>query len=197
MSVLLDKLISELQCMPGIGPKSAQRIALNFLERNRTNGLHLAETLATALKNIGHCTKCRNFTESNLCEICSDPKRDTQRICVVESPGDVASIEHTHAYNGLYFVLMGHLSPLDGIGPNELGLTLLENKIIENSLSEIILAISASIEGEATAHYIANIAKEHNLEITKLARGVPLGGELEYIDSGTLAHALSKRQKAD
>lgn len=194
-SPLLDELIRELQVLPGIGPKSAQRMAFFLLERERPRGQRLAKVLERAMSEIGHCSHCRTFTEQDLCEICANPKRAAVRqLCVVETPADLAALEQTHLYSGRYFVLMGHLSPLDGIGPVELGLDRLAQRLDEEPLEELILATNPTIEGEATAFYIANLARERGIKVTRIAHGVPVGGELELVDGTTLSHSLSGRR---
>jgi len=194
-SPLLDELIRELQVLPGVGPKSAQRMAFHLLERDRPRGLRLSQTLSRALTEIGHCSQCRTFTENERCDICANPKRAAVRqLCVVETPADVAAIEQTHQYSGRYFVLMGHLSPLDGIGPEELGLSQLEAQLQSGAFDELILATNPTIEGDATAFYIASLAKRHAVQVTRIAHGVPVGGELELVDGTTLSHSLSGRR---
>jgi len=195
MSPLLEQLIDALKCLPGVGPKSAQRMAFYLLERDRTGASHLSRTIDEAVANIGHCQSCRTLSETELCNICSHAGRDNSKLCVVESPVDVMAIEHIAEYRGKYFVLMGHLSPLDGIGPAELGLELLEKRLASDEIKELILATNPTVEGETTAHYISEMAAEYQVTATRIAHGVPLGGELEYIDAGTLAHAFSGRQK--
>jgi recombination protein RecR len=195
MSPLLQQLIDALKCLPGVGPKSAQRMAFHLLERDRTGAKNLANALIEAVENIGHCQSCRTLSETDTCSICESTSRDNGVLCVVETPADVLAIEHTAEYRGKYFVLMGHLSPLDGIGPDELGLDLLEQKLATGDITELILATNPTVEGETTAHYISEMAAEHKVEATRIAHGVPLGGELEYIDAGTLAHAFSGRQR--
>ncbi len=195
MSPLLQQLIEALKCLPGVGPKSAQRMAFHLLERDRQGAKDLAGALVEAVEHIGHCSSCRTLSENALCDICASPSRDTSVLCVVETPADVLAIEHTAEYRGKYFVLMGHLSPLDGIGPEELGLDLLEQKLAGGEIRELILATNPTVEGETTAHYISEMAADHSVEATRIAHGVPLGGELEYIDAGTLAHAFSGRQR--
>ncbi len=195
MSPLLQQLIDALKCLPGVGPKSAQRMAFHLLERDRQGAKNLASALIEAVENIGHCKSCRTLSEMDVCSICESTSRDSTVLCVVETPADVLAIEHIAEYRGKYFVLMGHLSPLDGIGPEELGLELLEQKLATGDIKELILATNPTVEGETTAHYISEIAAEHNVEATRIAHGVPLGGELEYIDAGTLAHAFSGRQR--
>jgi len=190
----IDQLIEALRCLPGVGPKSAQRIAFYLLERDREGGSTLAEALHTAMQQVVHCQQCRNFCETELCHFCSDNKRDTELLCIVETPADVLAIEQTHHFKGRYFVLMGHLSPLDGIGPQELGIDLLKTRLEENTFKEVILATNPTVEGEATAHYIGQLVKKQGIKVSRIAHGVPLGGELEYIDGGTLAHAFNGRQ---
>ena len=192
---LIEELIESLRCLPGVGPRSSQRMAYQLLERNRDGGHRLAAALSTAMDNVKHCNLCRTFTEDDRCNICNHQSRDQGKICVVESPSDVLAIENTASYKGLYFVLMGHLSPLDGIGPTELGLEDLEGRIKAENFKELILATNPTVEGEATAHYIYDLCRESNTEVTRIAHGVPLGGELEYVDGGTLAHSLSGRQR--
>jgi len=195
MSPLLQQLIDALKCLPGVGPKSAQRMAFHLLERDRQGAKNLASALIEAVENIGHCNSCRTLSEADVCSICESTSRDNSVLCVVETPADVLAIEHIAEYRGKYFVLMGHLSPLDGIGPDELGLDLLEQKLATGDIKELILATNPTVEGETTAHYISEMAAEHHVEATRIAHGVPLGGELEYIDAGTLAHAFSGRQR--
>ncbi len=191
---LIDALIDALKCLPGVGPKSAQRMTYYLLERDRDGARRLASVLAEAADKVGHCASCRVLTEHEICAICEDQGRDRSLLCVVEMPTDVAVIEQSGIYRGLYFVLMGHLSPLDGIGPGDIGLDLLSNRMAEGELNEVILATNSTVEGEATAHYIAELARSHKLFASRIARGVPMGGELEYVDGGTLSHALAGRQ---
>ena len=193
--MLLDQLIEAFRCLPGVGTKSAQRMAYFLLERDRAGGRHLATTLAEAMENIGHCSKCRTLTEQEICGLCANPSRDDETLCVVESPADVRVMEQAIDYRGRYFVLGGHLSPLDGIGPAEIGLDLLEQRLQEGEVKEIVLATNPTIEGEATAHYIAEMAASKGIKATRIAHGVPLGGELEFIDGGTLAHAFAGRRE--
>ena len=193
-SPLLQRLVDALRCLPGVGPKSAQRMAFQLLERNRPGALALAEALQAAADGIGHCERCRMLTEGRLCDICTNAKRDATLVCVVETPADVQAIENATGFRGQYFVLMGHLSPLDGIGPDELGLPLLEKRLDEGGVGELILATNPTVEGEATAHYLAQLAQRRGIRATRIAHGVPIGGELEYIDGGTLSHAFSGRQ---
>jgi recombination protein RecR len=191
----LARLIDSLRCLPGVGPKSAQRMAFHLLERDRDRGSALAHSLAEAIAAIGHCRRCRMLTESELCSICSSAQRDTAQLCVVESPADVVAIEQSGGFRGRYFVLMGHLSPLDGIGPAELGLEEFERLLGDGEVREVILATNPTVEGEATAHYLAEIALKAGLKASRIAHGVPVGGELEYVDGGTLAHALAGRTR--
>jgi len=194
-SPLFNRLLEALRCLPGVGPKSAQRMALHLLERNREGGRKLAETLQEALAAIGHCRRCRNLSETECCTLCANPHRDHSLLCVVETPADVLAVEQATGFRGLYFVLMGHLSPLDGIGPVEIGLDQLEARLHEGEVKEVILATNPTVEGGATAHYIAELAREHGIRATRIAHGVPLGGELEYIDGGTLSHAFAGRRE--
>ena len=196
-SPLLNELIEALRCLPGVGGKSAQRMAFHLLERERERGLKLATVLQQAMQKIGHCTRCRNFSESSVCAICANTSRDRHVLCVVESPVDLAAIEQATGYRGQYFVLMGRLSPLDGLGPEELGLGLLSERLAEGDVEELILATNPTVEGEATAHYLAQLARAAGIRPTRLAHGVPLGGELEYVDRGTLAHAFGSRKSLD
>jgi len=191
---LLDSLIESLKCLPGVGPKSAQRMAFHLLQRDRDGAKNLANNLHKAVKEIGHCNNCRIFTEHELCFICTDRSRLSSQICIVESPTDVFTIEKSTDYKGQYFVLMGHLSPLDGIGPKELGLEALEKRLSELEVTELILATNSTVEGEVTAHVISELAKKHNISTTRLAQGVPVGGELEYVDQNTIAQAFSNRR---
>lgn len=192
-SPLIDQLINALRCLPGVGPKSAQRMAFHLLERNRGGGQALATVLSEALVQVGHCKRCRTFSETELCRLCSDEKRDNHLLCIVETPADVIAIEQSGAYRGYYFVLLGHLSPLDGIGPNELGIDHLIEQLQLHEVREVILATNSTVEGEATAHYLAELVKQKNINATRIAHGIPLGGELEYIDGNTLARALQSR----
>jgi recombination protein RecR len=191
---LLKDLIDALRCLPGVGPKSAQRMAFHLLERDRDGGRHLSQVMAAAMERITRCRRCRTLSEHEVCELCANPNRDPALLCVVEHPSEVVAIEQATDYRGLYFVLGGRLSPLDGIGPDELGLDLLEERLAEGTVSELILAISPTVEGAATSQYIADIAAQHGVRATRIAHGVPLGGELEYVDGGTLAHAFAGRQ---
>ena len=193
-SPLLVQLIDALRCMPGVGRKSAQRIAFQLLERDREGATSLSKALAEAVAGIGHCSRCRMFTEHELCSICSASGRDDTQLCVVETPADVMAVEDATGFRGLYFVLMGHLSPLDGIGPEELGLGALEERLKEGVVTEMIIATNPTVEGDATAHYLADMAGRNNVQASRIAHGVPLGGELEYVDGGTLSHAFYGRR---
>lgn len=194
-SPAIEGLKEALRRLPGIGPKSAQRMAFHLLARDRDGARRIAEALRTALERVGHCKRCNDFSEDELCPLCASPRRDRTLLCVVESPADLASIEQSGAFNGLYFVLMGRLSPLDGIGPDELGLHRLETLLDEGQVKEVILATNLTVEGEATAHYIGELARARGIRATRIAYGVPVGGELEYTDRGTLARALSGRRE--
>lgn len=191
---LLGRLIEALRCLPGVGPKTAQRMALHLLERDREGGVQLSVILAEAMRDIGRCQQCRDLTEHELCAICANPRRDRSQLCVAESPVDVLSIEQATAYQGLYFVLLGRLSPLDGIGPTELGLDVLERRLEQDPPNEMIIATNPTVEGEATAYYLHQMAERRGIRVSRIAHGVPLGGELEYIDQSTLAHAFGSRQ---
>lgn len=195
-SRLLEELIAALRCLPGVGMRSAQRMAHHLLERNREGGRRLAQRLAEAMDGIGNCARCRNFSDTEVCALCSRSERDASLLCVVEMPADQAAIEQATGFRGLYFVLLGRLSPLDGLGPRELGLDLLAERLAEGQVQELIIATNPTVEGEATAHYLAQLARQHGVRASRLAHGVPLGGELEYIDRGTLAHAFGARQDA-
>ncbi len=190
---LLEQLIDSLRCLPGVGPKSAQRMAYQLLQRNREGGLRLSDMLRFAMERIGHCQKCRNFTEADICRVCADTSREQTKLCIVESPPDMAALEKATDYRGMYFVLHGKLSPLDGIGPEQLGLEALCERFDSGVITEIILATNSTVEGEATAHYIGELARTRNLSVMRIAHGVPLGGELEYVDGGTLSHAFAGR----
>jgi recombination protein RecR len=194
-SPLLQKLIDALRYLPGVGPKSAQRMAFHLLERNREGALALSVALQAAAQGIRHCERCRMFTDEKLCDICANARRDAALVCVVETPADVHAIENATGFRGQYFVLMGHLSPLDGIGPEELGLGQLQKRLDEGGVTELILATNPTVEGEATAHYLAELAQRRGIRATRIAHGVPIGGELEFIDGGTLSHAFSGRQE--
>ncbi len=183
--------------MPGVGQKSAQRIAFHLLERDRDGANGLSAALSEAVAGIGHCSRCRMFTEHELCSLCSASGRDSTQLCVVESPADVMALEDATGFRGLYFVLMGHLSPLDGIGPDELGLSKLEEWLAEGEVKELIIATNPTVEGDATAHYLADLASRNEVVASRIAHGVPLGGELEYVDGGTLSHAFYGRRAVD
>ncbi|MEJ2687202.1 MAG: recombination mediator RecR [Gammaproteobacteria bacterium] len=193
--VRIERLMEALRCLPGVGPKSAQRMTYHLLERDREGGRRLADALVDAMEHVGHCRQCRTFSEEDLCPLCANERRDRSVLCVVESPADVLAIEQATGFGGLYFVLMGHLSPLDGIGPDELGLDVLTARLDGGEVKEIILATNPTVEGEATAHYIGEMARERGIRATRLAHGVPLGGELEYVDGGTLSHAFIGRRE--
>jgi len=189
----LLRLIEALRCLPGVGPKSAQRMAFHLLEKDRDGAAVLADSLRQAIGGIGRCQRCRMFAQAQMCPICASSSRDATTLCIVESPADVAAIEQSGSYRGTYFVLMGHLSPLDGIGPDELGFVQLEALFAQGEIQEAILATNATVEGDATAHVIAELALRHKVKPSRIAHGVPVGGELEYVDGGTLAHALAGR----
>lgn len=189
----LQALLGALRCLPGVGPKSAQRIAFHLLDKDRDGAALLVEALQSALDGVGNCERCRMFAEDPLCPFCADAKRDAATVCVVETPADVAAIEESGGYRGLYFVLMGRLSPLDGIGPDQLGIDLLDGRLGSDTINELILATSATVEGEATAAYVASIAVRRGIAATRIAHGVPMGGELEFVDSNTLSLAISAR----
>ena len=194
-SPVVDELIQSLRCLPGVGPKSAQLMALYLLERNRTGAKRLSETIGTALQRVGNCQQCRVLTEETLCSLCSNPARDRRLLCIVGAPADLMAIEQTGSYRGLYFVLGGHLSPIDGIGPQEIGIDALMLLLGEHPVEEIILANNPTVEGEATAYYIAGLLKDIPVLISRIAHGVPVGGELEFVDGGTLSHAFNGRQQ--
>jgi recombination protein RecR len=190
----LARLIEALRALPGVGPKSAQRMAFHLLQEGRPGAQVLAEALVGALGSVSRCRRCRMLTEGELCAICSAPQRDATLLCAVESPADVVAIETSGSYRGRYFVLMGHLSPLDGIGPEQLGVRELDGLLAEGGIRELILATNSTVEGEATAHYLGELAVRRGIRASRIAHGVPMGGELEYVDGGTLAHALAGRQ---
>jgi len=193
MEPLLDQLIEALRCLPGVGPKSAQRMALQLLERDREGGKRLSEVLEKSMELIGRCTICRNLTEQEVCQICANDQRDKSQLCIVESPSDVIAIEQATGYRGRYFVLMGRLSPLDGIGPAELGLEQLGEQLTSSPPKEMIIATNPTVEGEATAYYLQRMAQKHEVKVSRIAHGVPLGGELEFTDQSTIAHAFTSR----
>ena len=192
-SRLIGRLIESLRCLPGVGPKSAQRMAFHLLEHNRDGGRQLAEALNLAMDKVGNCRECRTLSEEDVCTLCANDRRDRSQLCVVETPADVQALEQSTGFRGLYFVLMGHLSPLDGIGPGALGLDLLETRLATGEVKELILATNPTVEGEATAHFVSEMARAHDVRPTRIAHGVPMGGELEYIDGGTLSHAFAGR----
>ena len=197
-SPLIDNLIESLRCLPGVGRKSAQRMALHILERNREGGAVLAQSLNLALDKVGRCEQCRTHSELPICRLCSQPERHMSTLCIVETPADVLAIEQGAGFKGLYFVLMGHLSPMDGIGPNELGLDVLISRLSDEQITEVIIATNPTIEGDATAHFIHQLISQQpslqTINMTRIAHGVPIGGELEYVDGGTLAHAFAGRK---
>ena len=190
---LLNQLIDALRCLPGVGPKSAQRMAFHLLDHDREGGRRLAQVLGESMERINRCARCRTLSERELCALCANPNRDPSLLCVVENPSEIVAIEQATGYRGLYFVLGGRLSPLDGLGPAQLGLDVLEARLKEGGLVELILAVSATVEGIATSNYIAEQAARHQVRVTRIAHGVPLGGELEHVDGGTLAHAFAGR----
>lgn len=192
----IEALKQALRRLPGVGPKSAQRMVLHLLERDREGAHGILEALRRALERVSHCRRCNNLSEEELCAICGSARRDPSQLCVVESPADLMSVEQAGVYQGLYFVLMGHLSPLDGVGPEDLGMHRLEMLLDEGSIKEVILATNLTVEGEATAHYVAELARARKVRTTRIAYGVPVGGELEYVDQGTLARAFTGRREA-
>ena len=194
---VIQQLISAFRCLPGVGPKSAQRMTFFLLQRDRVGGQHLAHSLVEAMSKVGNCKRCRTLSEKEICAICDNPKREVSLLCVVESPADMAAIEHGTGYRGQFFVLGGHLSPLDGVGPEELGLELLEQRLLEGAITEVIVATGSTVEGQATAHYLSELVQEKGIRVTRIAQGVPLGGELEFIDSSTLNHAIGERQSME
>jgi recombination protein RecR len=190
----LEELIEALRCLPGVGPKAAQRMAFHLLQRDKPGAQRLGAALARAVQAIRRCARCNSFTEDELCLLCASPKRDRSLLCVVETPADLVMIEQTLAYPGLYFVLMGRLSPLDGIGPRDIGLDVLQRRVIDGEVREVIVATNFTNEGEATAHYVGELLKGRDVKVSRIARGIPVGGELEYVDTGTLAQALAERR---
>ncbi|GBG16042.1 recombination protein RecR [Novimethylophilus kurashikiensis] len=190
----LDQLIESLRCLPGVGPKSAQRMAYHLLQRDRNGAQHLAMSLQNALSRIHHCLKCNNFSESEVCDLCASGKRDAHQLCVVEMPTDLLMLEQTQTYHGMYFVLMGRLSPLDGVGPKEIHLDRLLKRAQDGEVQEVILATNYTVEGEATAHYVGELLKARGLKVSRIARGLPMGGEIEHVDIGTLAQAMMERR---
>ncbi len=196
-SPLLEQLIQSLTALPGVGPKSAQRMALHLLERDKAGALRIANNLVSAIDNIQHCDQCRIFSEEPLCTICKSDIRDRSLMCVVEGPADLLAIEMSGSFRGLYFVLMGHLSPIDGIGPDEIGAGVLKKRLETGEVEELVLATGTTVEGEATAHFLAELAHNQNVKVTRIAHGVPMGGDLEYVDSNTLHLAFSSRRLLD
>jgi recombination protein RecR len=192
---LVAELMQALRCLPGVGPKSAQRMTFHLLQQNRQMAINLARSLQEAAEHVGFCEQCRTLSEYPLCSLCSNPARDQSLLCIVESPADVYTIDQATGFKGLYFVLHGSLSPLDGVGPHELKLDLLDQRLQDGEINEMILATNTTVEGEATAYYIREMAQIHRIRTTRIAHGVPLGGELDYVDSSTLSHAFSGRQE--
>ena len=190
----LDELVQALRCLLGVGPKAAQRMSLHLLQHDHTGGMRLSDALKKALANIRHCERCNTFTESPMCSLCASSRRDATLLCVVETPADLMMVEQTQAYSGLYFVLMGRLSPLDGIGPRDIHVERLLRRATDGEVREVVLATNFTVEGEATAHHLGELLRARGLAVSRLARGVPVGGELEYVDSGTLAQALRDRR---
>lgn len=193
-SPLIDQLIEAFRCLPGVGPKSAQRMTLHLLERNRAGGKKLSESLSVALNEVGNCIHCRTLTEEETCRICANSSRNRKICCVVESPADVFAIEQSGSFRGIYFVLMGHLSPIDGIGPEQLGMHQLLEKVANTEIEEVIIACNPNVEGDATAYYIAEQLKDSSAQVSRIAHGVPVGGELEFVDGSTLTHAFVGRK---
>jgi recombination protein RecR len=190
----LEALIQALRCLPGVGPKSAQRMAYHLLQRDQEGATRLADSMRNAVERVRHCDMCNTFTEAEICEICVSARRDKTLLCVVETPGDLLMMEQTQSYRGLYFVLMGRLSPLDGIGPKDIHLESLIRRASDGVVKEVILATNFTVEGEATAHYISELLGEQGLKVSRIARGLPVGGELEHVDAGTLAQAFIERR---
>ncbi|MVF10662.1 recombination protein RecR [Ketobacter sp. MCCC 1A13808] len=196
-SPLTSRLIEALTCLPGVGPKSAQRMALHLLDRDRNGGEKLAQTLQLAMDNIGRCQRCRNFSESEVCQTCTQTSRDASLLCVVETPADVIALDQSGGFRGYYFLLLGHLSPIDGIGPEEIGAPLLDQRLAEGEVKEMVIATGTTVEGEATAHYLSEMARRHGVVASRIAHGVPMGGDLEYVDSNTLSLALKGRKRLE
>lgn len=194
MPTALDQLIESLRCLPSVGPKSAQRMAYHLLQRDRVGAQHLAQSLGNALERIHHCIKCNNFSETEICDLCASGKRDTHLLCVVEMPTDLLMLEQTQTYSGMYFVLMGRLSPLDGVGPKDIHLDRLLKRAQDGEVQEVILATNYTVEGEATAHYVGELLKTRGIKVSRIARGLPMGGEIEHVDIGTLAQAMMERR---
>jgi recombination protein RecR len=191
----LERLVEALRVLPGVGPRSAQRMAYHLLQHDRAGADQLAQALSNALDTVRRCAKCNNFSEEEVCSLCRSPRRDASLLCVVETPADLAMVEQTLSYSGMYFVLMGRLSPLDGVGPRDIGLDHLQARVADGEVREVILATNFTNEGEATAHYIAEMLRARGLKVSRIARGVPLGGELEYVDAGTISQALLERRE--
>ncbi|MDF1683588.1 MAG: recombination mediator RecR [Legionellaceae bacterium] len=189
----LSVLIDALRCLPGVGPKSAQRMAFHLLQHQRPRGLHLATSLSEAMQTVKHCTQCNNYTDYDLCTLCQNSSREQTTLCVVESPADVLAIEQSHAYQGLYYVLMGKISPLDGVGPEDIALDGLKIRVTEGHINEVILALSPSVEGQTTIHYIQTLLRSCGIKISQPAHGIPVGGELEFLDGNTISRALNNR----
>jgi len=194
-SPALDRLVEALRVLPGVGPRSAQRMAYHLLQNDRAGAERLAQALAGALAGVRRCAKCNNFTEDEICALCRSPRRDPSLLCIVETPADLSMVEQTLSYSGMYFVLMGRLSPLDGVGPRDIGLDRLQTRVAGGEVLEVILATNFTNEGEATAHYIAEMLRSREVRVSRIARGVPLGGELEYVDAGTISQALLERRE--
>jgi recombination protein RecR len=192
----LELLVEALRVLPGVGPRSAQRMAYHLLQHDRAGGEQLAQALSAALANVRRCAKCNNFAEEELCALCRSPRRDASLLCIVETPADLSMVEQTLSYSGMYFVLMGRLSPLDGVGPRDIGLDRLLARATDGLVKEVVLATNFTNEGEATAHYIGEMLRDRGLKVTRIARGIPVGGELEYVDAGTLAQAFYERRPA-
>jgi len=195
ISPLINQLIDALRCLPGVGPKTAQRMVLHILERDRPGGNRIAQSLTEAIEGVGQCQNCRMLTEGDVCEICASRSRDESLLCVVENPADVLAVEQSGGFRGKYFVLMGHLSPIDGIGPDEIGIDELLARVQRDSVKEVILATNSTVEGEATAHYVSEQLRPKGVEVSRIAHGIPFGGELEFVDAGTLAHAMDGRKR--
>jgi recombination protein RecR len=196
-SSVIEELVQALRCLPGVGPKSAQRMAYHLLQRDREGGSRLSLAIGEAVARVGNCLRCRTLTDAEICDVCADDSRDPTTLCIVETPADMIAIDKGTGYRGLFFVLMGHLSPLDGIGPEQIGLDILEHRLDRGEVREVVLATSSTVEGQATAHYIGEMVRTRELKATRLAYGIPLGGELEFIDSTTLAHAFQGRTELD
>lgn len=194
---VIEELVQALRCLPGVGPKSAQRMAYHLLQRDREGGRRLSLAIGEAVERVGNCRRCRTLTDAEICAVCGDSSRDPATLCIVETPADMIAIDKGTGYRGLYFVLMGHLSPLDGIGPEQIGLDILEQRLDQGDVREVVLATSSTVEGQATAHYIGELVRLRKLKATRLAYGIPLGGELEFVDSTTLAHAFRGRTELD